>query len=489
MKTLFGFKEKSIAKLLVSLTIFAGTAAMGEAGGSHGGGGGAYMLPNGKVVTLPEFGVLIQDNTPSVVTGKTYPRLPKYYSISLAVYEEYERISARVQKIIPSFKIPGEFSPDKKKLVSKLDVDPNVYEQIKKEYRSVLEAFGYELIDDKFFLPAYSENGVTYILPDFEKLDNVQKAKYLIHEAQMRTSDLERIPTLERALKIDTLIQQLAFPKKDERIKILDVLKRLAKLKIIGAEQIFHHVLLMMVQEMGGQIPLFQLLEDAFNVHYDYPSMKFKSKLVFDPSFVQEFQIEYKLKANYAEMLEGVSIDIGKLRFPEHYSIYNKTDKTIYKRECPKGAEAFEKVIVDPRNESRERNLPAQKVVVARCTHGGIEAYHIDFKNAGPFIAEMVLSDIEVPVTRPKNCARTMDFRKAMLDFETFQEVANADLKSKEIPINGMDESDVSQCLFFDLVYNNERIKQLPAGSQEAAIRKIISSNLLNAIQEISRGE
>ena len=343
-------------------------------GNSNGGGGGAYLLPNGKYATMPEFGILIQDQvSPTTTAGKVYARPPNYCEVSKEVRDEIEKIDLKIRRVIPAFHIQADVIPEARKLICKYDVDPEVYERIKQEYRQVLEAAGYQLDEKKFVLPAISENGVTYLLPDYKKLnDDTQRAKYIIHEAEMRKPTvLNRVQLLTRALKIDTLIQQIAFPNKGETLKILDVLKRLAKLKLINEQNIFHHIMLMLAGEMNQGLPLSSLIENYAGADLWHP-------VALSPSMIQELQIQHGLKNKYAEMLEGAVIEFAQKS--------NSRDQTLVSKYCrSNNGPAVEMLVPEPGN----RAFPAEKMILMFCMGGGdpnIYVSQIRLKQAGPFL-------------------------------------------------------------------------------------------------------
>lgn len=355
-------------------------------GNSNGGGGGGYKLANGKIVTLPEFGILIQDNvSPTTFSGKVYPRMPDYCDVSKEVSNKIDEIRMKIRKVVPSFYFRSSVIPEKRKLICKFDVNPEDYARVKQEYRTLLEAFGYQLDESKFVLPAISENGVTYLLPDYQSdgLDDTQRAKYMIHEAEMREPPLAslmglsllpsptRMETLERALKIDTLIQQIAFPKEGETLQVFDVLKRLAKLNLINAEDIFHHIMLMLMSELRQELPLYSFIED--NVNLD-------KEITLNPSFIQELQIQYKLKNNYAEMLDGSVIYFRYDRLLE--------DEKRVSKFCGSGIQLSnnKRIVPDP----RKYGFPEGAVRVIECGRMfgsiGIDVRYMLLQQAGPFI-------------------------------------------------------------------------------------------------------
>lgn len=358
-------------------------------GNSNGGGGVAYKLPDGTAMTLPEFGLLFKDDIAPVTTGKVYARPPTYCEISKEVWEQYHLIEEKVHSVFPSFSIPGTFNPSQKQLICKMDVNPEIYEQIKREYRLVLEAFGYELEADKMILPAYSENGITYILPDYNLLNDSQKAKYLIHESNMRDifgsgTQLDRLQTLERALKIDTLIQHLAFPKPNESLDIMNVLQRMAKLKVINEPRIFDHIMLMLVgelQQLGQELRMQDFTENG-DLYED---------LKLDPSWIQELQIRHKLKFNYAEMLEGSVI---RYEGGQHYI------ENFVTRYCSQDGKRHPRIIADPTREiylaSKHYKFfgrqPAARVKLTTCDGSfgtSLQLADVSLRIAGPFIKKL----------------------------------------------------------------------------------------------------
>ncbi len=345
-------------------------------GTSNGGGGAAYRLPNGQLVTLPEFGILIQDKLEPTFAGKVYERYPTFCELAPEVKQEIESILLKVRKVVPSFSFhrfeSQEAIPDKRELVCKFDVNSVDYERIKQEYRQVLQVFGYRWDADKFVLPAISKNGVTYLLPDFNKLNDTQKAKYMIHEAEMRVGHLRttpaptRLQVLERALKIDTLIEQLAFPKPGEDLQIFDVLKRLAKLELINQHDIFGHIMWMLVREMPTELPLYSFIEEH---QVD------RMRITLNPSFIQELQIKYNLKNNYAAMLDG-----SEIRLTYYYN--QNTHPKLANKYCPRGTLLI--FAPEPYNTGR----PSTEISFIDCKYNKADyaIKRFELEVAGPFI-------------------------------------------------------------------------------------------------------
>ena len=288
-----------------------------SAGTSNGGGGGAFKLPDGRLATLPEFGIFIRDLTaPPQISGKVYPRPPQVYEASREVREAVDVIQTVLKFQFPML----YYSPDTlpslrlKKIITKMDVEPAQYDKAKGEYRELLAAYGYMFEEDKFVLPAYSDNGVTYLFPDFfNKLNDMQRAKYLFHEYTMReTKGLSRMELLARANKIDTLIEEIVFRKTAPPIDEFSILKRFAKLGLVYDQGIFDYIMTSLLKDLKYDLPLVSFIEEPKQAD---------EKNVLDPSFIQEIQIKNNLKTNYAEMLEGTVIIFGKSETDNDYPL------------------------------------------------------------------------------------------------------------------------------------------------------------------------
>jgi hypothetical protein len=356
-----------ICALSISLT-FSAFAGNSKQGTNSGGGGGAYRTDSGKLVTLPEFGVLIEDkHDPIETTGKKYKRLPTYYTVSDSTIAQLDKIREKMSDAILGANVPWNTYAVKKNLIYKTDVDPELYQKIKVEYQAVLEAFGYKLESDRFILPAVTIDSVTYIFPEFDKLTSLQQAKYLIHEAQMRnqessTSDLDRVKYLENVLKFDTIIEKILTTNK-KKLDIFNLMKSLVSLNKLNMDHVLQNILKMMADELGREL--------TFN---DFaPDSRYYLNIAMDPSLIQEIQITNKLKRNYAEMLEGVEIQFIERSFSwgETYEKCSSRDRNVAR-------------LVVSGNDTSSKLLR-----VRRCVSFNVTTHdYISLKKAGPFLEQ-----------------------------------------------------------------------------------------------------
>lgn len=349
-----------------------------------GGGGGIYNPADGTIYTVAETGV--SSSLPEVVTSnKQFKPRPTYYSIPLKVYDNYTEIMQNIRKIIPGFSFSRDFSfsPSKDQLVSKLDAKSEdfkeIYEKIKNEYRQVYEKLGQTFDSNNFVLTAYTENYVTYILPDFNKLSPMQQAKTLIHEANMRDAYLSthtRLETLERALAIDSLIEQLAFPKQNSKLNTFGVLKQMAKLGMIDKNGVFQQILFMMYKDMNETFTTYDLVD--LGLHFDNNHRVTQKTVKLDGSYIQEIQQQKELKFNYASLLNDSEVRFGSTDF-----YYDSKHPNVVNKYCSKNTSNNEivKIIPDPfnlslRHHSAEApNLPIKGLVLAKCSTNWVGTY------------------------------------------------------------------------------------------------------------------
>ncbi len=193
------FKVKAIL-----LGVLLAQSAM--AGTDFGNGGGVYIREN-QVKTLAEAGTIL-DQSSHVVIGE-YPRL---YIIPAETRDT-------LRLMIRSLPIP-EFMGDKlyEKVMGRRDqfmkstkIDEGEYARIVADYANVLKHANAPLDEGSFQLAAVSKGGKTYILPNFEKLSQRQKALILVHEYFMREfeSKVSHAKLLPMVLEMDSQLFQL----------------------------------------------------------------------------------------------------------------------------------------------------------------------------------------------------------------------------------------------------------------------------------------
>lgn len=268
-------------------------------GGMDGGGGGAYRLENGTIVTLPEFGVLFEDKVPSPI-GKTYE---KYYRVSTELNEAIGGIYKNLADKMFSFQfLKPVLNQDKTVLITKKNVDSDVYQKVKVQYREVLATFGHKLQDDKFILPAVTVNKKTYIFPDFELLTTQQKAKILVHEYLMRTLDGDDISRLERILKVDAIIEKVLAKNELTIEEQYAIIFGLGQARVISRPVIAVQLLGLLSLEMD-QLPSIEDLTAITIVGGKFSSYV-GPDLYLDGGLIQQLQEEHKLKLNYAAIFD-----------------------------------------------------------------------------------------------------------------------------------------------------------------------------------------
>jgi hypothetical protein len=291
--------------LSLQLTTFS-TAAMAKEkkGGMDGGGGGVYKISEGEYKTLPEFGILIGDES-NPVLGKRYYN---YYKISEKTKEELSKIISKLQYVLPGNLLNMyEVLGDRDTYIVRNNVDEAQYSKIKTEYRSTLNSYGYELDDDKFVLPAYSlgtqkewkKQTKTYILPDFDLLSEKQQALILIHEYNIRqgTKRFEsREDALVKALSVDVQVNKIINEKDLLNYNPLVAIKRFKEAGLISDDGGTKIMLLQLQRKLKRPILWTELISN-YNAQ----------ETEVDPSLVQELQDSAKLNVNYAELFDGVT--------------------------------------------------------------------------------------------------------------------------------------------------------------------------------------
>ena len=265
------------------------------AGGADVGGGGGYRI-NGKIVTLPEFGILIEGKE---LTGSG-KRFETYYKLSAETREEVKRIASMLKTKFEHIDLNVEkIIGDVNTYISRKNVDLTEYQKIKEEYKKVLEINKFDFQEDKFVLPAVSIKGKTYIFPDFDELTPLQQAKYVYHEFIMRQlTELEPVAKLEMTLRFDSLVEKLL---KNLPVNEMQALKVMADVKIINKSDLFTNVLVDFIDSV--ERPVF--LDEISQLDLRSKNM---SLFNLDPSLIQELQDASQLNVNFAEMLEGVSL-------------------------------------------------------------------------------------------------------------------------------------------------------------------------------------
>ena len=335
-----------------------------------GGGGGAYRLDDGRLVTLPEFGILIKDNFWTVqTTGKKYDR---YYKISEELRSEVKSLLHFLKLRIPNFMLyEGLVIPnDKGVFISRENVDSKEYNKIKGEYKEVLASFGYKLEEDKFVLPAVSIGNKTYIFPDFHQLSTSQQAKYLIHEYLMRKNSdrkvgsKKRVERLKLVLQVDTFIEKLITSPPMTNIDPLQLVKVLYSQGLILEDGVFQGIFQSMLEEMKTTIDVKDF------TRFFHPS----DSLSLDPSVLQELQEKHQLKRNYAEIFEGTSISFNRIDSEDIL----KSDQV-----CPEdNADYFKNIHLNIYN-------PYMTYLV-KCRKQRATYYQIDVLELGSFLERLV---------------------------------------------------------------------------------------------------
>lgn len=340
------------------------------AGGMDGGGGGAYRLDDGRLVTLPEFGVLIKDSFWTVqTTGKKYD---KYYKISGELRSEVKSLLHFLKLRVPNFMLyEGLVIPNAKSVfISRENVDPKEYKKIKGEYREVLASFGYKLEEDKFVLPAVSIGNKTYIFPDFHQLTTSQQAKYLIHEYLMRknserkVTSKERVERLKLVLQVDTLIEKLITSPPNTNVDPLQLAKVFYSQSLILEDGVFQGIFQAMLDEMKTTIDV-----KDFTSFFDT-----SDSLSLDPSVLQELQDKHQLKRNYAEIFEGTSITFNLI----DYEDILKSDKVCLED----NADYFKNIHLNIYNPYMTYLVECRK---QRATY-----YQVEVLNLGPFLKKLI---------------------------------------------------------------------------------------------------
>jgi hypothetical protein len=203
----------ALLSVVMSATAFANSTGprKNAEGGVHGGGGG-LLRQNGQLKTLAEAGIILERL--DTVVPKEYP---EYYEISEGTQKELREIC---MKLAPYFVEKANLWPDKNSGADVLfssamggrdtfirvkSADPKLLASIKADYVKVIKSAGIDLPIDNFELAAFTRVK-TYILPNFDELNDRQKALILIHELFMRLADEDYGTYLAKVLVFDSAI-------------------------------------------------------------------------------------------------------------------------------------------------------------------------------------------------------------------------------------------------------------------------------------------
>ena len=183
-------------------------------GGVHGGGGGV-INDDGKLKTLAEAGIIIKRL--QTVIPKDYP---DYCEITEATQKALDDV---LVKLAPYFKEKVSLWPEQQSgveifrqevlgsrdtFICVKSIDPKIFEGIKHDYAKVVKDAGFSFPSQNFELAAFALQGSpkTYILPNFDKLNDQQKALILIHEMFMRSTSEAYSTRLQKVLALDSAI-------------------------------------------------------------------------------------------------------------------------------------------------------------------------------------------------------------------------------------------------------------------------------------------
>lgn len=204
MKTHILNKKLFFGLILTSLLSLA--PAHARDGGETGGGGGGIKIGD-KVYTMAQAGL-------------QFPKDPEPFYVDFESIDKATEILKSLEKHCPkeylqNIKCIAKPADINKRILfnrheyKKVEVaDAQLFERLKAEYQKYVSQLP---VRGSFVLPAYTEDKITYLFPDFFKADTQTQAIYLIHEALFYNYDIEGLfaseaLSLEQVLKIEVAI-------------------------------------------------------------------------------------------------------------------------------------------------------------------------------------------------------------------------------------------------------------------------------------------
>jgi hypothetical protein len=180
-------------KMFLALALLVSLQAHAITGHDQGGGGGGFCIAD-KCKTLAEAGFRLQEDTqqasPPVITKSVVDALKNILGKTVIDKDFYN--------ILYKLSLPPVWS------LIKLEIaDGDLFEKSKKEYIDLLKQQGFPTNNFELFAFTNKTEGNTYLLPSFAKLNDMAKAKILIHEGVVRQTG-----NIKTALKMDAAIER-----------------------------------------------------------------------------------------------------------------------------------------------------------------------------------------------------------------------------------------------------------------------------------------
>ncbi|MBL7670136.1 MAG: hypothetical protein JNM39_06595 [Bdellovibrionaceae bacterium] len=289
----------------VCLTIL--STATSRAGGADAGGVG--MVRDGdKLKSLAEIGILFEKAAQSI------PQYPVCYEIDKETREIVQKYMTILDKKVPGIRgLTEEVLGHRCTFIDQSLIEPATLERIKSEYVGVLKKYNKSLDPALLEFPAYSKDGLTYILPDFKDNNLIapeRKARALIHEHWMR--DYPHLAFGERlalALEMDTQVFLLlsTSPEKFDKFDPLPMLAILQQMKRVQPSVLSNSLLLYVQQLIGRPLLLSDLVLDPSDLgkgHYN--------KTPFHPSLIQKLNLDHgNTNPGLASVFDGATAKYG----------------------------------------------------------------------------------------------------------------------------------------------------------------------------------